>query len=63
VEAAAPQLKRTLCTPTLQSPPPGLGLGWWKVTAVAPPHCLFVTTVPDSAQWDVCLQVVPPGMA
>ena len=34
-------------------------LGSWKVTEVAPPHCEFLTVVPDFEHGEVCLQTSP----
>ena len=39
-----------------------LNMGRRRLTEVAPPHCLFLTTVPSGEQRDVCLQMAPSGM-
>lgn len=39
-----------------------LNMGRRRLTEVAPPHCLFLTTVPSGEQRVVCLQMAPSGM-
>ena len=54
------QSKATLCTPILQSGS-GACSGKWKLTAVAPPHCVLSCVDLSSEHETVCLQVSPLG--
>lgn len=53
-----PQSKLTRWIPTSQSEW-SESLGIWKVTEVAPPHCEFLTVVPDLEHGAVCLHTSP----